>query len=168
MVELRNAKAHELEALQNFLTTHGANQWNYLPEDGIDQQFQRLYKGTDYCLVAIDGGHPVGIAVYSQPGDIPTLFEPYVAKNPAVYVAEVTVHGEWGGHGIGSTLLNHIAVTSKASGANELILERHEQNLASAGMMRKAGFVEIDCFLDLERRETGSRKTTILSRNLNT
>ena len=66
MVELRNAESHELEALQNFLTTHGANQWNYLPEDGIDQQFQRLYKGTDYCLVAIDGGHPVGIAVYSQ------------------------------------------------------------------------------------------------------
>ena len=168
MVELRNAEAHELEALKNFLITHGANQWNYLPEDGIDEQFQRLYKGTDHCIVAMGDGRPVGIAVYSQPGDIPTLFEPYVAKNPAVYVAEVTVHGEWGGHGIGSTLLNHIAVTSKASGANELILERHEQNLASAGMMRKAGFVEIDCFLDLERRETGSRKTTILSRNLNT
>ena len=43
MVELRNAEAHELEALKNFLTTHGANQWNYLPEDGIDEQFQRLY-----------------------------------------------------------------------------------------------------------------------------
>ena len=168
MVELRNAEAHELEALKNFLTTHGANQWNYLPEDGIDEQFQRLYKGTDHCIVAMGDGRAVGIAVYSQPGDIPTLFEPYVAENPAVYVAEVTVHAEWGGQGIGSTLLNHIAATSKAGGANELILERHEQNLASAGMMRKAGFVEIDCFLDLERRETGSRKTTVLSRNLNT
>ena len=168
MVELRNAEDHELEALKNFLTTHGANQWNYLPEDGIDEQFQRLYKGTDHCIVAMGDGRPVGIAVYSQPGDIPTLFEPYVAANPAAYVAEVTVHAEWGGQGIGSALLNHIAATSKAGGANELILERHEQNLASAGMMRKAGFVEIDCFLDLERRETGSRKTTVLSRNLNT
>ena len=168
MVELRNAEDHELEALKNFLTTHGANQWNYLPEEGIDEQFQRLYKGTDHCIVAMGDGRPVGIAVYSQPGDIPTLFEPYVAANPAAYVAEVTVHAEWGGQGIGSALLNHIAATSKAGGANELILERHEQNLASAGMMRKAGFVEIDCFLDLERRETGSRKTTVLSRNLNT
>ena len=168
MVELRNAEAHELEALKNFLITHGANQWNYLPEDGIDEQFQRLYKGTDHCIVAMGDGRPAGIAVYSQPGDIPTLFEPYVAENPAAYVAEVTVHAEWGGQGIGSALLNHIAATSKAGGANELILERHEQNLASAGMMRKAGFVEIDCFLDLERRETGSRKTTVLSRNLNT
>jgi hypothetical protein len=43
-----------------------------------------------------------------------------------------------------------------------LLIDRHEENLASAGMMRKAGFTELRTFVDLQRRDYGSRKTTVM------
>ena len=168
MIEVRFAQPNELETLQTFLVSQGTNQWNYLPEDGVREQFQRINDGRDQCLVAMSKKHTVGIAIYRQPGDAPTLFDGYVGVNSMVYVAEVTVHAHWGGQGIGSALLEHIATAAKEQGVDGLIIDRHEQNLASARMMRKAGFVEVDCFLDLKRRHTGSRKTTILKRCLTT
>lgn len=167
MIKMRIADINELAALENFLVLHGANQWNYLPTDGVKEQFQRIFDGIDQCLVALSGEDLVGIAIYRQPGDLPTLFTGHAGLERAVYIAEVTVHEHWSGQGIGSSLLNDIAITAKACGVNELVIDRHEQNLASAGMMRKVGFVEVDCFLDLERRNTGNRKTTILSLSLN-
>jgi len=168
MIKVRIAEPNELETLQTFLISQGANQWNYLPEDGVKEQFQRIRQGVDQCLVAASNEHTIGIAIYRQSGDAPTIFDGYVGVNNMVYVAEVTVHAQWGGQGIGSTLLEHIATAAKEQGVDGLIIDRHEQNLASAGMMRKAGFVEVDCFLDLKRRHTGSRKTTILKRSLMT
>ena len=56
------------------------------------------------------------------------------------------------------------------AGAKEttaLLIDRHEENLASAGMMRKAGFVTLKTYLDLERRDYGSRKTTVMAYGLN-
>ena len=168
MLTTHFALSNELDYLQKFLVQNGTNQWYYLPEDGINQQFKRLSVGTDYCLVAKDGEDIVGLAIYCKPGDIPGFFDHYVGRNDVVYVAEVVVHPQWSGKGIGSTLLKQIAITAKELGANELLISRHEQNLASAGMMRKAGFTELDCFSDPQRRQAGSRKTSILSLNLNT
>ncbi|MCS5595422.1 MAG: GNAT family N-acetyltransferase [Porticoccaceae bacterium] len=162
------ALADELDYLQKFLVDQGTNQWNYLPEDGVKQQFKRLDVGADFCLVAKDGEDIIGMAIYCQPGDIPDLFDHYVDRNDVVYVAEVVVHAQWSGNGIGSTLLKQIAIKAKELGAHELIIDRHEQNLASAGMMEKAGFTELDCFADPKRRHAGSRKTSILSLSLNT
>ena len=168
MLTTHFALSNELDYLQNFLVQNGTNQWNYLPEDGINQQFKRLAVGADYCLVAKDGEDIVGLAIFCKLGDIPDFFGHPIGRNDVIYVAEVVVHSQWSGKGIGSTLLKQIAITAKDRGANELLISRHEQNLASAGMMRKAGFTELDCFSDPQRRQTGSRKTSILSLNLNT
>ena len=133
------------------------------PPFGYKSSFTRLVTAIcyhpDYSDRAI---------VFNLNQGAPTIFDGYVGVNNMVYVAEVTVHAQWGGQGIGSTLLEHIATAAKEQGVDGLIIDRHEQNLASAGMMRKAGFVEVDCFLDLKRRHTGSRKTTILKRSLTT
>jgi len=44
-----------------------------------------------------------------------------------------------------------------------LLVDRHEENLASAGMMRKAGFDGVaHLYVDLARRDYGSRKTTVM------
>ena len=158
MLTTHFALSNELDYLQNFLVQNGTNQWNYLPEDGINQQFKRLAVGADYCLVAKDGEDIVGLAIFCKLGDIPDFFGHPIGRNDVIYVAEVVVHSQWNGKGIGSTLLKQIAITAKDLGANELLISRHEQNLASAGMMRKAGFTELDCFSDPQRRQTGSRQ----------
>jgi len=46
-------------------------------------------------------------------------------------------------------------------GADVVFIDRHEENLASAGMMRAAGFVEIDTYADPRRRPHGSGRTTV-------
>jgi L-amino acid N-acyltransferase YncA len=82
-------------------------------------------------------------------------------------VAEVVVHNDYSGRGIGSQLLNTIIAKAPDLGARKVLLDRHEENAPSAGMMRRAGFVEICTFSDLDRRHSGSRKTTVLSFELN-
>ncbi len=163
---IRPSLEDELEHLQAFLVEQGSNQWNYLPEDGVTEQFRRLARGSDHCLVAVDKETVVGMAIYRQPGDAPNIFAIFVNLSRVVYVAEVVVHSEFTGKGIGSSLMKEIIIIAKALGAKELVIDRHEQNLASAGMMRKVGFKELDCFVDLRRRETGSHKTSILNLKL--
>ena len=105
----------------------------------------------------------VGLIIYRQPGDVPIFFERHSAFKNAIYVAEVVVHNKWASRGIGTSLLNEVAFIAQTLSVEQLLVDRHEQNAASAGMMNKAGFIEIDCFLDPERRNAGSRKTCILS-----
>lgn len=163
---IRSSLEDELEYLQAFLVEQGSNQWNYLPEAGVNEQFQRLTLGSDRCLVAVDNEAVVGMAIYRRPGDAPKIFTNFVNLSHVVYVAEVVVHSEFTGKGIGSALMDEIIMIAKKLGAKELVIDRHEQNLASAGMMRKVGFKELDCFVDLRRRETGSQKTSILNLKL--
>ena len=163
---IRSSLEGELEYLHAFLVEQGSNQWNYLPEAGVNEQFQRLTLGSDRCLVAVDNEAVVGMAIYRQPGDVPKIFTNFVNLSHVVYVAEVVVHSEFTGKGIGSALMDEIIMIAKKLGAKELVIDRHEQNLASAGMMRKVGFKELDCFVDLTRRETGSQKTSILNLKL--
>ena len=163
---IRSSLEGELEYLQAFLVEQGSNQWNYLPEAGVNEQFQRLTLGSDRCLVAVDNEAVVGMAIYRQAGDAPKIFTNFVNLSHVVYVAEVVVHSEFTGKGIGSALMDEIIMIAKKLGAKELVIDRHEQNLASAGMMRKVGFKELDCFVDLRRRETGSQKTSILNLKL--
>ena len=46
-------------------------------------------------------------------------------------------------------------------GITWITADRHEENAASAGMMRRAGLVLISTFDDPERRPHGSRRTSV-------
>jgi L-amino acid N-acyltransferase YncA len=48
-----------------------------------------------------------------------------------------------------------------AQGLKDVYIDRHEENAASAGMMRKGGFVEVDTFAEPARRPHGSGRTTV-------
>ena len=161
-----SAQPKELSELEEFFVCHGTNSWSYLPERGVEDQLQRLKIQTDGCFIATEQGEIIDMAVYRSKGDIPYFFNHSFDHCQSIYVAEVVVHKEHNGKGIGSSLIARIANTARELGASSLVIDRHEQNASSAGMMRKSGFVELDCFPDPTRRSSGSKKTTTLCLHL--
>jgi len=162
MFDFRNAPYDELDSLKNFLFEHGSNPWNYLPEAGIDNTFSLIANNRGEALVACEGETIIGLAIFFYPSDLPENFKQYAQSEPSIYVAEIVVHSDHSGRGIGSQLLSEIIAKSPNFNATKVLLDRHEENAPSAGMMRKAGFVEICTYKDLDRRHSGSRKTTVL------
>jgi GNAT superfamily N-acetyltransferase len=166
MRDYRKALTEEFDSLKSFIFKHGPSQWNYLPEEGIDKTFSLLADNHGEALITCEDDTIIGLAIFFYPPALPEKFKEFSQSATAIYVAEVVVHGDYSGRGIGSQLLNKIIAKAPDLGASKVLLDRHEENAASAGMMRKAGFVKICTFSDLERRHSGSRKTTILSFNL--
>jgi ribosomal protein S18 acetylase RimI-like enzyme len=80
---------------------------------------------------------------------------------PHGYICEVVVHRQFQGGGLGTALLREAITCLIEQGFREIYIERHEENAASAGMMRNAGFMEIATFHDPARRKHGSRCTTV-------
>jgi ribosomal protein S18 acetylase RimI-like enzyme len=62
---------------------------------------------------------------------------------------------------LGTRLLRETLSALRQMGAQAVFIDRHEENRASAGMMRRAGFVEIETFAEPWRRPHGSGRTTV-------
>ena len=163
MIRYRLAQGDELESLKSFLFEHGTNPWNHLPIDGVDNEFALVAKGQASALVATDNNQHVGFVIFYHPEILPSQYDQYKDSNTAIYIAEAAVHKRYGGQGIGAKLLSLVIESAPDFGASMLIIDRHEQNAASAGMMRKAGFTELRTFVDEPRRNYGSKKTTVLA-----
>ena len=114
------------------------------------------------ALIATEQGEIIDMVVYRSKSDIPYFFSHSFDHCQSIYVAEVVVHKKHNGKGIGSSLIARIPNTARELGVSSLMADRHEQNPSSAGMIRKAGFVELDCFPNPTRRSSGSKKTTML------
>ena len=159
---LREARPDEASALKTFLLAHGPNPWNYLPEDGVAEHFVDLAARRIGALVVERAGEVAGFVTY-----LPTLPPDHPARafdqvdGPAAYVAEAVVHRDHAGKGLGAALLEAVRDRLISLGAGRIYVERHEENAASAGMMRKAGFGEVATFNDPARRASGSRRTTL-------
>jgi GNAT superfamily N-acetyltransferase len=162
LIDYRLAAPRELNDLKAFLFRHGANPWNHLPVDGVDAEFQSVVAGDASALVACIEDQLVGLAIFYHPHALPEAYIAYSNGRPAIYIADVVVHQEVNGQGIGSALLLNILGRAPSLGAEMLVIDRHAENLASAGMMRKAGFQVLATFLDLDRRDSGNRSTTVL------
>jgi len=137
-----------------------------------------------------------GIGVYLFPDFCPEEWRPYAARaqkeaSPTAaatggggaagadeppqplrvaFLAEMCVHPQHSGHGIGSCIIEAIALhltgTATAAAPQLLLMDRHEDNAASAGMMRKAGCTLLAVFSDPWKRPTGSRRTAVLQLRL--
>ena len=68
---------------------------------------------------------------------------------------------DWVGQGLGTRLLREALASLSSRGVSSVFIDRHEENLASAGMMRRAGFVEMDTYADPRRHPHGSGRTTV-------
>lgn len=94
-------------------------------------------------------GNPA--AVFSNAGDISAAGSEWIA----------VVAKSFAGQGLGSRLLTEACNKLRDMRKQRIYVDRHEENLASVGMMRKSGFVEIDTYEDLARRSVASRRTTV-------
>ena len=121
----------------SFLST-GTNPWNHLPKEGVDHEFELVAQGNASALIAADNNQPIGLAIFYHPKSLPEQYRQYSHSAATLYIAEVVVHSNYAGRGIGSQLLSKITDCARTVGATFILAHRHEENLASAGMMRKS------------------------------
>ena len=155
------ARAEHLPALQALIFEHGANVWNYLPEDGIREHLDDIAQGRDYGVLALQDGHLLGAVTFGLSTDFDRYLPPQTRGTPQGYVSEAVVRRDWVGQGLGTRLLREALASLSSRGVSSVFIDRHEENLASAGMMRRAGFVEMDTYADPWRHPHGSGRTTV-------
>jgi len=158
---LREATAADIPAMLDFIYEHGTNHWNFLPKDDVAAHFAAIDGGKTQALIAETNGALSGFVTYMSARSMARYQSRERIGYPHGYVCEAVVHRDLAGKGLGSRLLREAVQRLAAQGLKEIYIERHEENLPSAGMMRKAGFVEIHTVDDPERRASGSRRTTV-------
>jgi ribosomal protein S18 acetylase RimI-like enzyme len=158
------ALPEHLPTFQSLILEDGANVWNWLPADGIAAHIHDIGCGAASAVLAMEGEQLVGAVSFCSTQD----FARYQAaqRKDALhgYICEAVVRRDQVGRGIGAQLLELAVQTLKAQGLQEIYIDRHEENAASAGMMRKAGFLELETFAEPERRPHGSGRTTVCRR----
>lgn len=157
----RAATAADIDALCALIFEHGPNLWNHLPHADVTAHLQGVADGSTRALIAEREGRLLGFVSHVRT----TWFhehQPLRRQDDAhVYICEAVIHRDMAGRGLGSELLRQVVTAIQAEGVEDIYIDRHEENAASAGMMRKAGFVEISTYDDAERRPGGSRRTTL-------
>jgi L-amino acid N-acyltransferase YncA len=151
-------------ALQSFILDHGANAWNWLPEDGIAAHMRDIAAAKAHGVLAMDEDQLVGAVTFCTTHDFSCYQEALSQNAPQGYICEAVVRRDQVGRGLGAQLLERAVQALQAMGLQEIYIDRHEENVASAGMMRKAGFMEIDTFAEPARRPHGSGRTTVCRR----
>jgi GNAT superfamily N-acetyltransferase len=165
-VRLAGASAQDLPALRSLIFDHGANVWNYLPEDAIGKHLDDIAEGRAHGVLALEQGQLIGAVTFGLSTDFDHYLPEQVRGTPQGYVSEAVVRRDRTGQGLGTRLLRQALVELGKLGAEVVFIDRHEENLASAGMMRAAGFVEMDTYADPRRRPHGSGRTTVCSYRL--
>jgi ribosomal protein S18 acetylase RimI-like enzyme len=160
-IALIPAHAEHLGALQALILDHGANVWNWLPEDGIAEHMRDIASGLAQGLLAMQGAELVGAVTFCTTHGFPRYQNALRTDAPHGYVCEAVVRRDQVGRGLGAQLLRAAVASLKSQGLQEIYIDRHEENAASAGMMRKAGFIEVETFAEPARRPHGSGRTTV-------
>lgn len=163
-IDIRSAAAEDIAAMTAFIFEHGANQWNFLPEDDVRAHLAAIAGGRTQAVLAEAAGKLIGFVSFMTARTMVRFQSRDRIGYPHGYVCEAVVHRDWAGKGLGARLLQEAVAQLSAQGFKEIYIERHEENLASAGMMRKAGFAEVATFDDPQRRSSGSRRTTVCRR----
>ena len=121
----------------------------------------RLYSNA----VLAEESEITGFAILIFKEACPSQLSQYSNLSTMAYINDVVVNMNYSGKGIGSRLLHKAIELAKKAQCEKVYIARHEENLASAGMMRKASFQIVDSYYDPNKRTTGSRKTSVLVKN---
>lgn len=159
--EIRQVQAGDIDNLCALILEHGPNPWNYLPEAEVREHLQGIADGAVQAVLVEREGALLGFVSYC-------LTRHFVRHQPEArrdhlhgYICEAVTHRAVAGQGLGSRLLQQVVIQLGEQGIVDSYIDRHEQNAASAGMMRKAGFVEVETYADPQRRPNGSGRTTL-------
>lgn len=158
-LQIRPAHAVDVPGMLELIFEHGPNDWNFLPEGPVREHFQGIAEGAIWALVAMDGNELRGLVTFHESNAFGRFQQN--GRSRHAYIAEATVHRGEAGRGLGTRLLRAAIADLVARDLPDIYIERHEENPGSAGMMRKAGFQELETFADPQRRPNGSRRTTI-------
>ena len=155
------AGPEHLAAVTDLIFDHGANIWNYLPEDAIREHLDHVVQGRDHGVLALRDGQLLGAVTFGLSPDFDRYLPAHLRGTPQGYVSEAVVRRDSTGQGLGTRLLREALAVLATMGVQVIFIDRHEENLASAGMMRKAGFREVETYADPRRRPHGSGRTTV-------
>jgi ribosomal protein S18 acetylase RimI-like enzyme len=164
-IHSRLLKESDFEQMKNILLRDGLNEWNYITDESIDKQFQLIRDGNALAVLA-EEDEIAGFAILIFKEECPSMLDKYSRLSTMAYINDVVVSKSYSGKGIGSTLLQKAIEFAQKEQCEKLYIERHEENLASAGMMRKASFQIIDTFHDPKKRTAGSGKTSVLVKKI--
>lgn len=154
----------DFKAMRTLLLTEAPNEWNYITDESIDHQFKLLQNGNALAVLA-EENHILGFAIVIMKSACPVQLSQYDQLSNIAYINDVVVASSQSGKGLGTQLLKESIRLAGIEKCSKVYIERHEENLASAGMMRKAGFTLVETFNDPHKRTSGSRNTSILSIN---
>lgn len=166
--QYRLAAAGDVDALRQLIMEHGPNPWNWLPADGVEESLRQVAAGEAWAALFERDGLLGAAILYRMQDRFPQYRPNGVAAEAAGYIMEAVVRQDQAGQGLGSLLLQQACDDLAERGARWVAADRHEENAASGGMMRKAGFAELASFDDWERRAGGSRRSTVCGRALTT
>ncbi len=161
IIALRQADVADIDSLCALIFEHGPNPWNHLPPADVTAHLRAIATGDVQAVVASADSELLGFVSY-QLTDHFAHYQPVErCSNQQAYICEAVSARQAAGQGLGSRMLLAAIDKLAEQGVKDIYIERHEENAASAGMMRKAGFVEIDCFDDHARRPNGSGRTSV-------
>lgn len=160
-IHSRQLNNTDFEAMRSLLLKEGPNEWNYITDKSIDHQFQLIKEGKALAVIA-EKTSIVGFAILIMKEACPRKLSKYSILSDAAYINDVVVASSQSGKGLGCQLLRQSIKLAADAVCKNVYIERHEENLASAGMMRKAGFELVETFYDPKKRSAGSRNTSVL------
>lgn len=158
---IHGARNADVPTVLAFIFEHGINPWNYLHRPSLVAHLADIETGKTQALLATLNDELAGVVTFMASTAMAQYQKEAHRGDAHGYISEAVVHGAHSGCGIGTSLLRAATSQLAAQGFREIYIERHEENLASAGMMRKTGFVEIDLYKDPARRATGFRRTSV-------
>jgi GNAT superfamily N-acetyltransferase len=159
--DIRQAQARDIDDLCALILEHGPNPCNHLPEAEVIAHLQAIADGSVQAVLVEREGELLGFVSYCLTRHF-ARYQPEARRDHLQgYICEAVTHRAMAGQGLGSRLLQQAVIQLGEQGVSDSYIDRHEENAASAGMMRKAGFVEVETYADPQRRPNGSGRTTL-------
>lgn len=161
LITYRTANTDDIQNLRSLISIHGQNEWNQLTAEGIEFALNLFRNNNAGIIIAELNNSIIGLAMNVPTDFIPPYYSNYVSLTDAFFIGDVVVNRKFVGQGIGTALLEHNIEQAKRQRKKTVLIEHHENNLASATMIRKAGFKKLDSFIDTSRRPNGTQITVI-------